>query len=391
MLHPSAKYQVLFSFGSNAYGLDGANPVATLVDVNATLYGTTEFGGTHGSGSTLGPGTVFSISTSGKEAVLHSFTGGSDGGYPLAGMTAVNGVLYGTTSGGGEFGGGTVFTISASGSEVVLHSFGSGADGASPRADLLVIKDRLYGTTYEGGTYGNGTLFSITSQGKETLLHSFSGTDEGGTDGGSPAAGVIVVKDTLYGTTQFGGSAGTGTVFGMNMRGKETVLYSFGGALPAAEDPVARVIYFKGALYGTTGAGGANGWGTVFSISKIGTNERVLHSFGKGDDGIEPLAGLTDVNGNLYGTTVEGGSGGRGSRGSLTGYGTVFRVNAVGNERVLHSFADGYYNDGIYPSADLTNVNGTLYGTTSQGGIRLPSCPHSGNICDYGTVFAVKP
>ncbi len=152
-----------------------------------------------------GYGTVFKITTSGKETVLHSFGGSSrdDGGEPEAGLINLNGTLYGTTSVGGKNATGTVFSITTSGIETLLYSFkvfGSG-DGANPEAGLLNVKGTLYGTTSYGGTFGYGTVFSITPSGKETVLHSFGGSG----DGNEPFAGLINVKGTLYGTTTSGG------------------------------------------------------------------------------------------------------------------------------------------------------------------------------------------
>jgi len=380
----SSKYQVLFSFGSSVYGYYGAFPVAGLMNVNGTLYGTTAYGGSYGYGSYVGYGTIFSITTGGTESVLHSFSGGSDGASPVAGLVDLNGTLYGTTSTDGAYGAGTVFSISPTGEHYqVLHSFGSGSDGADPMAGLVAVKGKLYGTTSAGGTYGDGTVFRITASGTEAVLHSFS-VSEGshGSDGGNPQAGLIAFKGKLYGTTEFGGTAGAGTVFGMNTTGKETMLYSFQGSLPAARYPVASLIAVKDTLYGTTYSGGANNWGAVFSISPNGTNESVLYSFSGGSDGVNPAAGLTYLNGKLYGTT---------SGGDVNGSGTILSVTKAGKEHVLHSFGIGIRLDGFRPLAGLQNINGTLYGTTSEGGVDLPSCPSGYSTCDYGTVFALTP
>jgi uncharacterized repeat protein (TIGR03803 family) len=188
------------------------------------------------------------------------------------------------------------------------------------------------------------------------------------------------VSGALYGTTEFGGS-GDGTVFNISPVGAETTLYSFGGLDGAY--PMASLVDVNGALYGTTAGGGQAADGTVFGINTAGTNERVLHSFSNNNsDGVAPVAGVIAVNGELYGTTFEGGAAGKG---------TVFRVNINGKERVLHSFTIDYQNDGLNPEAALVDVRNMLYGTTYQGGISLPSCPVSGGLCDWGTVFALTP
>jgi uncharacterized repeat protein (TIGR03803 family) len=196
---------------------------------------------------------------------FYSFKGGSgDGADPYAGLINFNGTLYGTTYDGGANDYGTVFSITRSGTETLLHGFkGGSGDGANPYAGLVNVKGRLYGTTYDGGAKNHGTVFSITPSGTENVLHSFNG---GSGDGALPYAGVINVKDTLYGTTAEGGASGDGTVFSTTLSGKETVLYSFKGGLGDGKYPFASVINLKDTLYGTTFEGGANGDGTIFSL-----------------------------------------------------------------------------------------------------------------------------
>lgn len=261
------KGHVLHSFGKQS---DGAIPYAGLIDVNGTLYGTTSAGGAYGLG------TVFSITTSGTEQVLHSFGNGSDGQSPFASLIEVNGTLYGTTLYGGKykclyFTCGTVFSMTTAGKEHVLHSFSyqNGSDGAFPGASLVNVKSRLYGTTSDGGTDYDGTVFSITTAGAEKVLYSFRGYS----DGSSPDAGLINVKRTLYGTTNQGGGFGVsdcfdgcGTVFSVTTAGEEEVVYSFGNGSEGWY-PDASLIDRHGTLYGTAADGGANGFGTVFALS----------------------------------------------------------------------------------------------------------------------------
>jgi uncharacterized repeat protein (TIGR03803 family) len=151
---------------------------------------------------------------SGKETVLHTVDGSSGDGYaPYAGLINVNGTLYGTTVQGGAYctlGCGTVFSITTSGTETVLHSFGPG-DGEYPYAGLIDVNGTLYGTTLEGGA-GAGTIFSITPSGTEKVLYGFAGEP----NGFEPYAGLINVKGTLYGTTAAGGVDGDGTVFSLS-------------------------------------------------------------------------------------------------------------------------------------------------------------------------------
>jgi len=364
----SSNYKVLYSFGA---GSDGANPLAGLVHVGGKLYGTTLNGGSYicyTRSSYGGCGTVFSITTRGAEKVLYFFRAPPDGNFPFASLLDAGGTLYGTTSGGGAYttclfayaydpGCGTVFSITPSGTEKILHSFGSGSDGSSPFASLLDVNGTLYGTTRSGGSGsacegGCGTVFSITPSGIEKILHSF----DGGNDGSYPLASLIRVKNMLYGTTPSGGDGypcrrgGCGTVFSITLGGKERVLHSFSG--PDGAQPEASLIAVNGTLYGTTYSGA----GTVFSITPSG-KEKVLHSFGSGTDGSAPYAGLIAVNGTLYGTTVFGGR---------DGFGTVFRITSSGTEKVLHNFGSG--SDGRGPYAGLIAVKGMLYGTTDSGG-----------------------
>jgi uncharacterized repeat protein (TIGR03803 family) len=252
---PSGSETILHSFK----GADGSAPYAGLVDVNGTLYGTTSGGGKHNLG------TVFAITTSGKETVLHSFGAGSDGADPMGGLINVDGTLYGTTySQHVQNTCGTVFSITTSGKETILHSFKGGTDGAEPEAGLVNVDGALYGTTYVGGAYGAGTVFSIVPSGTETLVHSFGASG----DGVEPEAGLISVNGTLYGTTFFGGANGYGTVFSVTPSGTEAVLHSFAGSEDGSE-PQADLVESNGILYGTTVGGGAHRRGAIYSLTGI--------------------------------------------------------------------------------------------------------------------------
>jgi uncharacterized repeat protein (TIGR03803 family) len=256
--------ETLYSFKGKCNGScsDGAYPQAPLLDVDGTLYGTTFDGGANGYG------TVFAITPSGTEAVIYSFKGGAakDGQFPEAGLINVKGTLYGTTYEGGPKEYGTVFAVTPSGTETVLHRFAPGkGDGANPAAVLVDLKGKLYGTTFDGGKYGYGTVFAITPSGKETALHSFGNS---GGDGEEPEyAGLINAGGTLYGTTaRGGGTNGGGTIFKITPSGKETVLYNFPRGSGSAYQPEAGLIDVKGRFYGTTYYGGTSGAGTVYSL-----------------------------------------------------------------------------------------------------------------------------
>ncbi|MGC9993577.1 MAG: choice-of-anchor tandem repeat GloVer-containing protein [Candidatus Cybelea sp.] len=367
----SRAYNRLHEFGNSAG--DGTNPYAGLIVVKGTLYGTTLSGGSSNSG------TVFAITKTGEETVLHSFSGSAfsssdDGAQPAAALIDVNGTLYGTTYAGGAHlcGGvtcGTVFSITTSGTEKVLHSFDySATDGALPYAGLIDVNGTLYGTTLQGGAHQCsgltcGTVFSITTSGTEKVLYSFG---ERPHDGEYPQAALLDVGGTLYGTTSQGGKYGRGTVFIISTAGKERVLYSFGASgYHDGTDP-SSLIDAGGTLYGTTEKGGDGTSGTVFSITKFG-RENLVYSF-NGSDGSQPIAALIDVKGVLYGTTFMGG---------VENVGAVFSVTTSGEEEVLHSFRS---QAGKHPYAGLVEAGGTLYGTTY------------GSITGHhGTVFSLTP
>ncbi len=378
--HARTGYSVLYSFKGR---YDGRDPHAgPLIYLKGKLYGTTEYGGGPCHDRCFG-GTLFSITTSGSESVVHSFEVGSgDGKNPRSGVTDVKGALYGTTVHGGVASCycGTVFKVTLAGAETVLHSFAGGSDGVGPEYGLVNVNGTLYGTTANGGTSGNGTVFAITTHGKETVLHSFAGAP----DGANPKAQLLNVNGTLYGTTFYGGAncssrGGCGTVFTITPSGAESILYSFKGGAGDGEYPTQEALLnVNGTLYGTTKRGGTHNRGTVFSITPSGS-ETIIHSFGGIGDGIYPYGGLIEVNGTLYGATSNGGSVSCGVRyGNVHGCGTVFSITPSGTESVLHSF--GAPRDGKYPYGGVTDVNGTLYGTTTAGGTK-----------DAGIVFSLSP
>jgi uncharacterized repeat protein (TIGR03803 family) len=280
---------VLHSFG---FG-DGKFPAAGLVaDQDGVLYGTTSSGGTNDAG------TVYKLAPDGTETILHSFGAAGDGADPVADLAIdINGNLYGTTYGGGANDAGTVYELTPTGSETVIHSFTGGDDGGRPMAAVITDKmGNLYGTTFSGAE-GYGTAFKLTYAGALKVLHTFSG----GEDGGGSSGSLFLRKGNLFGTTVFGGAFASGTVFSLHKH-DEAVLYAF-----ADSGPTAGLIADKeGNLFGATSSTADNG-GTVFKIAPDGT-ETVLYTFTGGADGASPLGRLTmDKRGNLYGTTQGGG------------------------------------------------------------------------------------
>ncbi len=356
-------FTVLHTFTNSP---DGTGPVGGLLrDAAGNLYGTTLRGGSFSSG------TVFKLDPAGNETVLYSFT---DTGSPADGLdpyaapvmdTAGN--LYGTTRDGGFFGIGIVFRLDTSGHETVLHTFAP-AEGADPYAGVAMdAAGNLYGTTSAALALGVlGTVFKIDTAGNFTVLHFFTGSD-----GCSPSGGVIIAGGNFYGTASGCGSFGFGTVFKLDPLGNVTVLYSFKGGSTGGSDGAAPtgglIMDAAGNLYGTTIAGGSSNAGTVFKLDPSG-NETVLYSFKGGSDGASPYLGslITDAAGNLYGTTNVGGSGPcTGANQVLVGCGIVFKLDPAGNETVLHSFTGG--NDGAFPYAGLVmDAAGNLYGTASS-------------------------
>ena len=279
-----------------------------------------------------------------------------------------------------------IFSGAHAGAFSVLHVF-TGADGALPRGKLVADQSgNLYGTTQLGGTYDSGTVFRLANNGTFTTLYSFG--SQGG-DGVVPQGSLVMDQSgNLFGTTAGGGanscddSAGCGTIFEVTPGGVETVLYSFQGDSDG-ELPLGGVILDQsGNLYGTTFEGGGGGCfytdpgcGTVFKYSTSLSMESVLYSFLSGGDGEFPFAALAmDQTGNLYGTTLEGGS---------SGVGTVFELSSGNAETVLHSFQGG--SDGALPYTEVTLDKGNLYGTTYEGG--GSACTGSG----CGTIYELTP
>jgi uncharacterized repeat protein (TIGR03803 family) len=296
--------------------------------------------------------------------LLYGFTGGSDGSGPEAPLLEVNGHFYGTTSGGGADGYGTIFEVIAPGVEKVLYSFCAKTgclDGSTPVSGLVVdTEGNFYGTTQYGGKADQGTVFKLTSAHKETVLHSF----EGEPDGALPHAGLVIdAEGNLYGTTGAGGDFGFGTVFKVTSAGEETVLHSF--ADTDGWFPLAGLVMDSAVnLYGTTELGGANGYGAVFEVTNAG-KEGVVYSFTGGKDEGVPVGGLVmGKNHILYGTTTGLGDGEVCD--GISDCGTVFELNGK-KLSTVYTFSGGA--DGGDPEAALViDGEGNLYGTTCVGG-----------------------
>lgn len=386
-------------------GSDGAMVAPGLIlDAAGNVYGAATVGGDlkcfPASTWQWGCGTVFELSKTGEETVLHRFKGPSDGAFPLtdvffgSGGTLSRdseGNLYGTTGAGGNTNGycldttlgcGIVFEIDKTGKETVLYRFSgtkSPYDGDNPGGGVIPDgKGNLYGTTYLYGSLTNGTIFKIDIKTrKETILYNFEGTNSG--DGAQPVGNLVEDgAGTFYGVTWNGGLAigdcgnnGCGTIFKFDKSG-ETVLYKFTGTSDGA-NPSALTLDGDGNFYGAAFNEGA-GCGVVYELSKTGAFT-VLHTF-NGKDGCNPEGQVVfDGAGNLYGGTFSGGS---------LNSGTVFKLTKASRwrETVLHNFSAGGK-----PRGGLTiDATGSLYGTTVGGGDQTCKT-EDGTGC--GTVFKI--
>jgi uncharacterized repeat protein (TIGR03803 family) len=271
--------------------------------------------------------------------------------------------------------------VDTTGKETTLYNFTGGGDGGYPVQGELTLDaaGNIYGTAGIGGSGGFGVVYKLDPSGQQTVLYSFTG----GVDGGWPHAGVV--RDTagnLYGTAQTGGDPacgngfGCGVVFKVDTTGRETILHNFEGDSDGVQPFGNLVLDAAGNLYGTTYIGGTSanclgGCGVIFKVDATG-QESVLHSF-DGTDGGSSTGGLVrDSAGNLLGTTTGGGA---------SKHGVVFKLDPTGKETVLYSFTGGM--DGDAPLASLAiDGSGNLYGTTDTGG--------NSNNCLFGCGVAFR-
>jgi len=341
---PAGVETVLYSFAGGSDGANPH--AGLIQGSDGDFYGTTGHGGVNSSCSASqyasGCGTVFKVTPAGVETVLYSFAGGSDGSDPDAALIqGSDGNFYGTTGYGGSnssctgtvlVGCGTVFKVTPAGVETVLHSFTGGGDGGVPDGLIQGSDGNFYGTTADGGSnsicsasvsvYGCGTVFKVTPAGVETVLYSFTGVG----DGIGPTGLIQGSDGNFYGTTSDGGSSliSNGAVFKVTPAGVETVLYSF-FANDGADPGAALIQGSDGNFYGTTELGGSTGVGTLFKITPAGV-ETMLYSFTGGGDGGVPNGLIQGSDGNLYGTTEIGGANSSCSASAYSGgCGTVFK------------------------------------------------------------------
>lgn len=346
--HADTHFSVITSFDATAN--TPAAPLTRTADGN--------FAGTTSQGGPANAGTVFTMTPSGALTVMYAFTGGADGAFPYGALVQdVDGSLLGTTSSGGANNAGTVFRISSTGDFTVVYTFSAGSDGAYPYAGLLRAADgSLYGTTSGAGDYGAGTVFRLAVDGTVSVVYAFTG----GADGASPYSSVVQGADgLLYGTTYSGGASGYGTIYRLAADGTIATLHAFTGGSDGAYPYGAAAIAADASLYGTAAQGGDFGQGTVFKLSSDGTFT-VLHAFiGDASDGGYPIAGLAPAaDGSYYGTTMFGGA---------QSAGTIFHVTLDGAYELVYVFTGAV--DGGYPYAGLTQgADGNIYGTAAYGG-----------------------
>lgn len=294
----------------------GRNPFAGLTrDLAGNLYGTTYNGGDQNLGSVI----KFDVATA-TLSTLASFNG-ADGAFPAASLIVDSaGNLFGTTVYGGVNDAGTVFRLDAGATSVTTLASLSQSGGMNPFSTLTRdLAGNLYGTASAGGINGRGTVFKVAA-GTNALstVAAFSGT----TTGDSPNGGVVVdAAGNLYGSTYHGGASDVGAIYRI-ASGTSTVTRLASLATANGTRPLGELIMdAAGNLYGTTSAGGTSGAGTIVRIA-AGTNAITVLATFNTTDGATPFAGLiADASGNLYGTTQAGGA---------NGFGSIFRLTDTG-------------------------------------------------------------
>jgi uncharacterized repeat protein (TIGR03803 family) len=385
----NSQANVIYSFSEAS--TDGFTPYSSLIaDSAGNLYGTTTEGGEYE------VGTVFELSPqadgSWVEQILLSFNGADGTNENLQSRLVLDssGNLYGVATFGGAYNYGVAFELSpltgGAWASTVLHTFNKDGDGIYPEGGLIFdARGNLYGVTGDGGAYGLGTAFVLRKNTNgswaEEILHSFGN----GTDGQNPN-GPLTMDNLghLYGTTYNGGAHSEGTVFALARQGngswQERILHAFSRSSSDGENPYAGVILasgIPGRLYGTTFNGGASGSGAVFEVARQtggGWKETLIHSFSQAIDGAQSRAALTEVNGTLYGTTSLGGASDTG-----TVFGLAPGTGGTWTESFLYSFTESPGQSKFPYGGLLLYSDGNLYGT-AQGG-----------AYGVGSVYEIKP
>jgi uncharacterized repeat protein (TIGR03803 family) len=336
----------LYSF-SDELGINGPS----IIQFDGKLYGMT------GSGGTYGNGTIYSINTDGSgHTVLHSFNSGlTDGGSPFGDLLSYNNVFYGMTYGGGANSQGVIFSINTDGSGYeVIYDFVEG----QPSGSLIEHSGLLYGMTLLGGDNSKGTVFSIEPDGSSfTILHSFVTA--------YPTASLIKYNGKFYGLTPSDGDYNGGVIFTMNFDGsnyEEMHSFTSNTAFIDGYGPWGNLISYDGKLYGMQ-YGGQDASGEIFSIDPDGSDFSAFHYFADNynTEGGNPFGSLLEYGDILYGFTTWGGA---------NDYGTFFSINPDGTDfAVIHTFAAGGTDGGSPEFLGYPVVyNQKLYFVTSYGG-----------------------
>ena len=352
--------KVLHDFGpTNSEGVNGWGPV--LLSKDAHVYGCTVNLGPGGGGA------IYRVRTNGTDpAVLHAFNRAKDGAEPTGGVIeGSDGFLYGTTFRGGAQNAGTIFRMAKNGTDFrVLHHFAITNDCRHPQSGLLEAKDGwIYGTATSGGGFTLGGVFKIAKDGSgyAKVTGFYRGLPD---DPRQPVGGLIQSADgSFYGTTKSGGEKNNGTIFRLEESGRLIVVKSLGLVAGGAVQPEGTLLSAgDGWLYGTTVLGGAAGAGTIFRLAPDGSNFTIIYSFGtKVDEARQPSAGLVeDGDGSLLGTSFAGGA---------ANFGTVFKIGKDGSGyQTLHDFVAGSGDDMRSRSVLTPGAPGVYYSATLSGG-----------------------
>lgn len=353
-------YTVLYEYPETNRNDTGVFSQSFAQGRDGNLYSTIANGGTNSGG------TAYQMTTAGQLTTLYNFcalTGCTDGSIPYGGLTlGFDGFFYATTQVGGTENAGTVFKMTSSGAITKLYDFTNGNDDSAPIFTVLQGQDgNLYGVSEEQYNGQNGEFFKVTPAGAFTVVHDFDYTD-----GANPNLPTQGTDGNFYGSAKLGGdpTCKCGTIYKITPSGVTTVLHDFKGYPNDGTFPVGPLVQGPdGFFYGVTYEGGANNQGTVFKINSSGTSYTVLHNFlyrSPSFDGQLPYTGLTvGSDGNLYGTTANGGA--------HSNAGVIFQITTSGTETVLYNFcAQTGCVDGFYPESPLVqHTNGTFYGTTT--------------------------
>jgi uncharacterized repeat protein (TIGR03803 family) len=389
-------YTVLHTFTGSP---DGTNPNPLIRDAEGNVYGTALAGAPENGFCEFGCGMVFKIDPAGKLTSLYDFPGGSNGGYPVAGVVQdKEGNFYGTTQGLGDATLSVVYKLTPDGKETPYVPAAGINFGSLDSPVTLDAEGNVYGMVPYGGLpncgwdyhgLSCGTLFKMTPDGKFTTIHTFKGTD-----GMYPESGLVRdSKGNLYGAAMFGGirtcravgdridnAPGCGTIFKVDVHGKYTVLHTFSNHKDGA-GPLGLIIDSEDNLYGIASGGGDHdnnpfGYGTIFKLDTKSSAFSVLFTFSPPITRSSFFANLLvrDSNGNLYGAQKFDGA---------NNTGCLFKIDTKGKYTDLYDFEtqeDGRNEDGFFPAGVTLGLHGDFYGSMMLGGSE-----------GLGTVFHITP